>query len=260
MKHFVGLLLVLFVSSAEAEWTESSAIGSLFKDAEVTGTFVLYKINDDIHFGHNKSRAEKRFIPASTFKIPNSIIGLAAQAVKDVDDILPYKGKGKPFIKEWGRDMGLREAIAMSNVPIYKELARRVGIDRMRENVIRLNYGNRKIGSVVDEFWLKGPLKISALEQTEFLAKLVEGKLDYPGHILESVREIVFLEERNGSKLFGKTGWQNAPDRGVGWWVGWIEKENQSYPFALNIDVVNPEDATKRVTLGKSCLQALGLL
>ena len=83
-------------------------------------------------FVSDEARAKKRFTPASTFKIANSLIGLDVSAVKSVDEVLPYGGKPQR-IKEWERDMGLREAIKMSNVAIYQELARRIGIERMRK-------------------------------------------------------------------------------------------------------------------------------
>src|SRR5690606_31944241 len=126
---------------------------------------------------------------------------------------------GKPqFMKSWEKDMGLREAIALSNVPIYQELARRIGLERMREQVAKLNYGNGEIGSTVDNFWLVGPLRISAVEQVEFLARLASQSLPAPKEHQLSVREIVRLEQKDGATLYGKTGWENAPNPGVGWW------------------------------------------
>jgi beta-lactamase class D len=75
-----------------------------------------------------------------------------------------------------------------------------------------------------------------------------------------SVREILLLEEGTRWKLYGKTGWQNAPGRGIGWWVGWVEQEGREYAFALNIDINEPSDAAKRLTLGKASLKLLGLI
>jgi beta-lactamase class D len=40
-----------------------------------------------------------------------------------------------------------------------------------------MDYGNTEIGTAVDTFWLPGPLKISAVEQTRFLAKLAQDAL-----------------------------------------------------------------------------------
>ena len=122
------------ISSADAAtWEESTKIRTIFKNSGMNGTFVLYDVAAQKYIGYDKNRAESRFVPASTFKIPNSLIGLSVGAVKSVDEKIPYKGDPNPFIKAWAKDMGLREAIALSNVPIYQELARRIGLERMRE-------------------------------------------------------------------------------------------------------------------------------
>jgi beta-lactamase class D len=247
-------------STAVADWEESSKVGELFRSAEVNGTFVLYDVTANAYIGHDKARAERRYVPASTFKIPNSLIGLSVGAVKSVDEVLPYRGDPQPFIKAWAKDMGLREAIALSNVPIYQELARRIGLDRMRDNVSRMDYGNKEIGNTVDNFWLNGPLKISAVEQTQFLAKLAQDALPFPQAFQKSVRQIVFLEQGENWRLYGKTGWQNVPDQGVGWWVGWVQKDGHVYAFALNMDIQKASDLSKRVELGKASLKALGIL
>lgn len=250
---------VIFTQVYGAEWQESPELAKLFKDAEVTGTFALYDVRGDRLVGNNHDRAQERRIPASTFKIPNSLIGLETGAVKDVDEILPYGGEPQ-FIKEWEKDMSLRDAIPISNVPIYQELARRIGIEAMRKKVADLNYGNAEIGTVIDKFWLKGPLKISPIEQVQFLAKLAKDELPFKKEHQAVVREITLLESGEGWSLHGKTGWANAPQPGVGWWVGWVTKGEDVYAFALNIDINDPSDAGKRVELGKACLVALGVL
>jgi beta-lactamase class D len=180
-------------------------------------------------------------------------------AVKSVDEVLPYGGNPQPF-KAWERDMGLREAIALSNAAIYQELARRIGLEQMRENVSRLGYGNAEIGTSVDTFWLRGPLRISAVEQTQFLAKLAQDALPYPRALQEQVREMIVVETSANGMLYGKTGWESAPGPGVGWWVGWVQKDQRIYAFAVNIDMQNASDASNRVELGKASLAALGVL
>lgn len=260
MKSRLALLLTLFaLQGCSSSWKESAAIEQLFNKAGVTGTFVLYDVSAGSIIGHNKARSTLRFVPASTFKIPNSMIGLSVGAVKSVDDVLPYGGRPQP-IEAWEKDMGLRQAIALSNVPIYQELARRIGLERMREYVSGLDFGNADIGATVDTFWLKGPLKISAVEQAHFLAKLAQSKLPIADDIQKRVREIVLLEQGENWKLYGKTGWENAPEPGVGWWVGWVEKDDRIYTFALNIDIEEPSHAKQRVALGKASLEALGVL
>ncbi len=261
VKYFLPAIFILFTLQAQAgDWKEGPEVVELFKSAGVNGTFVLYDVRARSYTGHNKDRAETRFVPASTFKIPNSLIGLSVGAVKSVDDVLPYKGHPQPFSKAWEKDMGLREAVVLSNVPIYQELARRIGLARMRDNVALMDYGNKEIGTSVDNFWLSGPLKISAVVQTQFLAKLAQGSLPFPQEFQKSVREIVLLDQGANWKLYGKTGWENAPGQGVGWWVGWVQKNGRIYAFALNMDIQEASDGTKRVELGKASLKGLGFL
>ena len=239
------------------DYREVPELAAIFQSYGVEGTFVLLDTSKDVAFVSNRTRAEQRFVPASTFKIANSLIGLDTGAVKDVDEILPYGGKPQPF-KAWEKDMGLREAIKISNVAIYQELARRIGLDRMREGVRRLGYGNMEIGDVVDRFWLRGPLKISAVEQTEFLERLTKGRLPVKLDAVRSVKEITLLEKTDNFELHGKTGW--LFDEHLGWFVGWVARDGKVSPFALNIDLKSDEDTEKRIPLARDCLKALGKL
>lgn len=255
----IVLCLIAFGQASYARpWEERPQLADLFRHAEVQGSFVLYDVTADRFVGHDHSRANARFVPASTFKIAHTLIGLSTGSVTSVDTVLPYGGEPQ-FLPQWERDMGLREAIAMSNVAIYRELARRIGLARMQEGVNRLGYGNRRIGAVVDQFWLTGPLEISAIEQTVFLAGLAKGNLPMDARVQESVRDILLLERRGARSLYGKTGWENAPQPGVGWWVGWVEQDGAIHAFALNIDIHTQRDADMRIPLGKACLQALGV-
>lgn len=255
------VLWLLWVAGAwgATSWNEDPLLATVFARGNVHGTFVLYDADAGTFVGHDRLRATARFFPASTFKIPNTLIGLAVGAVKSVDEVLPYGGQPQP-VAEWERDMSLREAIRISNIPIYQELARRVGIDMMRTQVEKLAYGNRQIGDVVDVFWLKGPLKISAIEQTRFLARLARGELPFPSTTQAATREIVKQETGDGWALYAKTGTAASESPPVGWWVGWVEKAGKIYSFALNIDLLSPDDAAKRASVGRECLKTLGLL
>ena len=260
MKRLLVLLIALLCLPVHAaEWEENEAIGQLFKQRGLQGTFVLYDVAGNRLIGHNRTRAQIRYIPASTFKIPNSLIGLAVGTVKDVDEVLPYGGKPQPF-KAWEQDMSLRDAIKASNVPVYQELARRTGLKRMRQGVAALQYGNGEIGTIVDNFWLQGPLKISAIEQAGFLARLGQLQLPLARPVQLAVREIIFLESGDNWALYGKTGWATTYKPKIGWWVGWVQKGDEIYSFALNIDMPLLEDGPRRIELAKACLTALGVL
>lgn len=256
------MVAIIFMHSANVfalDWQDSPEVDLLFRNSSITGTFVLYDVTQHRLTGHNRERAYTQLIPASTFKVANTLIGLTVGAVKSIDEILPYGGKSQP-VKAWEKDMSLREAISMSNVAIYQELARRIGLDRMRDSLVKMHYGNGEIGTAVDRFWLVGPLKISAVEQTEFLGNLAQGALPFPQTQQEAVRESIELEHQNDWTLYGKSGWENFPNSGVGWWVGWVKKSGHVYAFALNLDMRETADAAKRIELGKASLRALGVI
>lgn len=260
--HSLILSFILIISTTTTLFANelNQKIEEIFSKADTNATFVLYDMQKEKLIIHNQARAQKRYTPASTFKIANSLIGLETKTVKSVDEPLPYIGPENPFIASWKEDMGLRKAITISNVPIYQELARRIGFERMKHYLKSFEYGNADTGEIIDRFWLDGPLDISTLEQVEFLKKLAEEQLPVSKEAQKDVKQILLLESADDYKLYGKTGWQNAPGNGIGWFVGWIENSHGSYVFALNMDMTGANDAPKRISLTKDCLFALGLL
>ena len=264
LHKLTALLLTSLLSTASvlahaAEWRESARIDALFAEAGVRGTLVVHDVTADVYTVHDRPRAQTRFIPASTFKIPNTLIALDSAVVASVDTVLPYGG-GRTARPEWAHDMSLREAIQMSNVPLYQGVVRRIGLERMAENVRKLGYGNADIGAQVDNFWLKGPLAISAVEQADFLQRLAEDRLPFSKAAMAAVRDIT--RQSCSADLHAKTGSGSGPDKdvGLGWWVGWVVKEGHLHTFALNIDAPDAATNAKRVPLGNAALQALGLL
>lgn len=253
------LIFLTAIGSTRAETVvERPDLDALFAEHGTQGTFVLFDVAADRMTVVNRARAEKRTVPASTFKIANSLIALETGAVKDEHEIIPYGGKPQ-LIKDWERDMGLRDAIRVSNVPVYQELARRVGRDRMQAMLDRLDYGNRAIGPVVDRFWLDGPLEISPVEQARFLAKLAKRQLPLSVRAQTVVRDIIRLDEAGGAILYGKTGWAGSATR-IGWLVGWVERGEKLDSFALNIDMASVQDAPKRMAIVRGMLSKLGVM
>ncbi len=131
---------------------------------------------------------------------------------------------------------------------------------RAQRRFTELDSGNRVAGDAVDRFWLNGPLTISAIEQTEFLARLVAGKLPVREEAIRAAKETTLLERTGPSELHGKSGRLFNSKRQIGWWAGWVEREGKCYPFALNIDMFTDEDAGKRIPIGRECLKVLGKL
>lgn len=259
MLRLITLLFCLLTTTAGAVELETSpAMAKAFGDRQ--GTFVLYDVAQQRWLGHNSERAAQRFSPASTFKIPNSLIGLASGAVSSVDEVFHHHDGKAKYLKSWEHDMGLREAIKVSNLPAYQQLARKVGAVEMQRQLSRLQYGNANIGNAVDQFWINGSLQISAIEQSQFLARLAQGQLPYPAAQQAAVRDISELERGKDWVLYGKTGWTGSKQPLTGWFVGWVEQGGKIYSFALNMDVSDAKDLPLRLEIAKANLRLYGLL
>jgi beta-lactamase class D len=253
------LYLLMSVTSFAQSFQENAEISKLFTDKGVVGTFILFDPVNNTYVGHNGERSKKRFIPASSYKVAHTLIGLSVGAVSNVDEILPYGGK-PAYLKIWEKNMSLRDAIKISNVPIYQATSRRIGIEAMENGLAKLNYGNGKVGDKVDQFWLGGPLEISAVEQISFLGKLAKEELPFLKLHQKQVKEITLIEETENYSLHAKSGLTSAPDPDIGWWVGWVNCEGNIYPFALNIDVIKEQDVPAREELARAALTILELL
>jgi len=244
------------LAEEESSVREVAALGEPFRKENLTGTFVFGDPATGSVKVWNVERARKREIPASTFKIANTVIGLENGAVKNVDEVLPYGGKPQ-WMKEWEHDMPLCEAMALSAVPIYQELARRTGLGRMQATLTKLHYGNGQAGKVVDRFWLDGPLEISPLEQVDFLGRLLANKLPVSQSAMTGAKEIVPKTALGTATVHYKTGWStNSKPQQIGWLVGWLETaDGKTTPFALNIDIPTQDLAAKRLPLALVCLE-----
>ena len=228
----------------------------VFRQHNAVGTFALHDPAKDQLILVNAKRAAERKIPASTFKITNSLIALETKVVANENEIIPYGGKPQLF-KSWERDMSMRAGIRISNVPVFQELASRVGIERYEKWLKVLDYGNGAVGQDVKTFWLQGPLKISAIEQVKFLSSLAQKKLPISTRSQEIVADIIRLETKGKRILYGKTGWTSTPNPQIGWFVGWVKNERGLFSFALNMDIVSRSDARKRKLI---VLELLGIL
>ncbi|MEP5151498.1 class D beta-lactamase [Planktotalea sp.] len=260
-RFFIVLWIAMqtIAHSAQAqEVVNRSDLFSVFAAENTTGTFVLIDVKNDRMTLVNKIRAYERFIPASTFKFANSLIALETQAISSVDEVIPYGGKPQIF-KSWEKDMALGEAFAASNVPVYQELARRVGLQNYTQWLAKLQYGNGAVGEAVERFWLDGPLTISAVEQAQFMSALAQSALPLSQNNQRIVQQIAHIETHDSSALQGKTGWTIAPDPDIGWFVGWVESEGAIYAFALNMDMAGRSDAPLRTALARQFLQALNV-
>ena len=151
-KRYLGLLAAMLCPLCAG--SSAQDLSKYFQNTE--GAFVLYDLKNDRYLRYNERRARQRFNPFSTFKIPNSLIGLETGVIKDAEFVIPWDRQKYPaqnnMMPEWNRDQTLRSAIKYSVLWYYRELAMRVGEKRMKEWVSKLDYGNQDTSGGIDRF------------------------------------------------------------------------------------------------------------
>ena len=205
-----------------------------------TGSFVLYDPQEDRWKAVHADRAEQALIPASTFKIMNALIALETGVLADEHSVIPWDSVVRPRT-ELNRDLTLADAFALSAVPHFQYLARTIGAERMQRYLDLVGYGNRDISGGIDQFWLTGGLRISPLQQVEFLIRLQRRQLPFATRAMGTVIRIMERQRTEQYILRGKTGWAEVPEKhNVGWFVGWVERGDRLLFFASVIEANNP--------------------
>lgn len=266
-RHALGLLAAAiclpvrsFAKVSEQRTEFRNDLQKRFFDLGTEGTFVGYKADDFLIIASDKIRSAEDRLPASTFKVPNSLIALETGVVADPDkDVFKWDGVTRS-IEPWNRDHTLRSAFAASAVPVYQEIARRIGAERMQKYLDLLDYGNRNIGGGIDQFWLTGDLRIDPMQQVDFLDRLRRGVLPVSKRSQEVVRDILTVTKVGQSVIRYKTGLLGA-ERGqpsLGWLVGWAEKGKQHTVFAMNMDCKTKDHIAARVSVTQQCLADIG--
>lgn len=234
-----------------------------FEAEGTTGTIALFDSADGILSCSDVERCQRAFIPASTFKIPNSMIALETGVVDGPDTIMRWDHQ-QYSVDAWNQDLKFRDAFRVSCVPCYRAIARQVGDKVEQEWLNKLDYGNHDISGGVDKFWLWGGLRISPLEQIDFLRRFDGNKLPISERTADIVRDIMAIDVTDTYVLRAKTGSTLKPDEplDLGWFVGWLELGERRIFFATLIDGHQPNvdflPLRRRIT--ERVLKARGLM
>ena len=259
---FFRYLFAIFVfaplSHAQEKVRERSDWEQFFKAFNAKGTIVVADERKNVRstWVYDEARAQKRYSPASTFKIPHALFALDAGTVRDEFQVFPWDGTQRSY-EAWNRDQDLRSSMRNSVVWVYQWIAKDIGETRARRYLSKLGYGNADPSGGVDGYWIDGNLRISAHEQVSFLRRLHRNELPFRLEHQRLVKDILIVEAGRDWILRAKTGWEGR----MGWWVGWVEWPAGPVFFALNIDTPNrTADLQKREAITRAILRSIDAL
>ena len=263
MKSFLCPLLiaVLFFSCSQNNVKQDKSLKKYFDDNKVEGCFALMDNGTGKFTVHNLRRyRDSSYLPASTFKIVNSLIGLQTGKISSDSMVIKWDGV-KRSVEEWNQDLNMYNAFRVSAVPYYQEVARRIGKDTMQLWLDSLRYGTQKIKSAIDSFWLDNSLKIKPDEELGLVKKLYFDQLPFFKTYQETVKRAMLFENNANYRLAYKTGLGYMENgHALGWIVGWIEENSHPYFFVLNIESSDKNFDMKavRIKMLKDMLKYLG--
>lgn len=227
---------VELVDSKAAKQILTEDFQKIIDAAEVKGSVLIYDLQKDHFYSNDFDWANEGHLPASTFKIVNSIIALETGVVKDENTLFEWDGQ-KKRLKNWEQDLIFREAFHFSCVPCYQDIARRITAERMNSYLRKLDYGTMEVDSSnIDLFWLEGESKVSQFEQIDFLKRFYLSKLEITDKTESIMKRMMVIEENEQFKITGKTGWSIREGHNNGWFVGYIEVQEKVYFFACNVE------------------------
>jgi beta-lactamase class D len=242
MKYFSWCIILIFLfASCSDNVTIDNSFKKYFDANKVDGCFALMDNRNQFTIYNLPRYRDSSYLPASTFKIVNSLIGL--QTGKITDDSMVIKWDGiKRRVADWNQDLTMYKAFRVSAVNYYQEVARRIGKDTMQYWLDSLHYGTAKINSKIDSFWLDNSLKIKPDEQLGLVKRLYFNQLPFFPVYQEMVKRAMLFEPEANYRLAYKTGWGfTEKGHALGWIVGWIEENNHPYFFVLNIESPDPD-------------------
>lgn len=199
-----------------------------------------------------------RVTPASTFKIPLAIIGFENGYLKDEHDpVLPYKeGYAAWGGGNWKQPTDPARWMKYSVVWYSQIMTHMLGERQLMDYALKFSFGNADFtgdpgkNNGLDRAWIGSSLKISPLEQTVFLRKLVLRQLPVSKSSMIQASKLVETNPGAGGwEIHGKTGTAFPRNRdgaldeaqAYGWYVGWAVKEGRTLVFAYLMQDQRPE-------------------
>lgn len=258
--------IILFLSPDKVY--SQTNLNTPFEDCQLNGSITIYDYNAQKWIASDVEDSNVPTLPASTFKIVNTLIALEAGVIKDSDDIIRFPGNidtvkygYRPKIY---RDMSVREAFKVSAGWAYVEMAKKIGKEAYKKHLTDIGYGNLDISIDDTDFWNFGDFAISPANQIKILIGVYEETLPFKKESFRILKDMMIVEKTDSYTLRAKTGWTRYGGNDTGWWVGYVEKKDNVYFFATRLikprTVLNKKFSRCRKKITRAVLRQMNIL
>ena len=213
---------------------EETGLARFFREAGADGTMAVLHTRQNRLTLVNRPRAAMAVAAGATFEIVNLLAALDCGAIESERTTFVWD-RVKREREEWNRDLSLTAAFRASALWVDELIAARVGAARLGDYVARFDYGNREIGEDVARVLRGAMLRISALEQLDFMARLYRGALPVTKRAEAIVKDVMIVEQTGDAVIRAKTALPLRGAPNVGWSAGWVERGDFVFIFALNM-------------------------
>jgi len=248
----IRILILLFV--AANLHAKENEIEALYRANNISGSILIESSDGKVKYQYNVDNNES-FVPASTFKIPNTLIMLEEGVINGQFEVIKWDGIERGYAP-WNKDQTLKSAFQISCVWCYQRYARQLGDEKYHAYLRKFDYGNHLTGGNVARFWLDGDLRVSVKDQITFLRKVAAEELPVQKEHLRILKSIMLSDDQRRYKIWSKTGWSGKD----GWYVGYLVADNETWFFANHIEITKNSDLGFRKSLAMETFRILKLI
>ena len=224
-----------------------------------TGSFVLYDQATDKWNIYNMDHASTRVPPNSTYKIYDALLGLESGIITPKHSTFTWNGEPCPF-ESWESDQDLTSAMHNSVNWYFQAIDSQAGFQSVKTFLQTINYGNQNTGTNLNLYWTDFSLKISPIEQVELLQNFYQNNFHFDRKNIQAVKNALLLSTTSSGSLYGKTGTGRVNGKDVnGWFVGYIESDNNTYYFATNIQAPSNATGSQATEITEAILSDFGI-
>jgi len=180
---------------------------------------------------------DKPVTPASTYNILTALIALEEGILKDSNSMIHFDGIHRSKSEDANKDIPLKIGFRRNIDWVFLNLRKKIGVEKTNNWISRIHYGNEakstdvdtilNSGGKSDTFLVVPPyIKVTPEQQLQFVYDLRNDSLPFSKAHMQTVRDMMYLTEINGYKVYGKQGSYllRTEGRYIGWLVGWFEK------------------------------------